>query len=169
MRQAFEQLKAKAKASPTFLARMLEQARREPLFPREAQGCDDNQVREPLHDRLVRWLSDVWQPLFAGEMATAADMPPQEHTFYLDEGAISVSCRWWPAIDDLPGGIWLQWRADMGQDRELWVRFTHAESTIVLAEAPLGHDLSGEVEFSAETLGFDPSREPWALALIIRE
>jgi hypothetical protein len=44
-------------------------------------------------DRLVRWLSPPWQPTWAGEVVTAADVSVQEQVFYLDDGEIQVKAR----------------------------------------------------------------------------
>jgi hypothetical protein len=129
-------------------------------------------ARAPLHDQLLRWLSDYWHPPLAGVLVTAADIPPQEKTFYLDEGTIRVTCTWWPATLERPAGLWMQWRADLPRPGEIWVRFTRAEPEAaagVLAEVSLGQALTGEVTWLAGTLGFDPAREPWALALLLRE
>jgi hypothetical protein len=136
--------------------------------------CDvaQAQARAPLHDPLIRWLSALWHPLLAGELATAADIPPQEKTFYLDEGTIRLTCTWWTATRDRPAALWMQWHADVTRPGELWVRFTRAapdEAAVVLAELRLGSALAGEAEWSTDTLGFNPSREHWALALILRE
>jgi hypothetical protein len=46
-----------------------------------------------LHDRLVCWLSPPWQPTWAGEVVTAADVSVQEQVFYLDDGEIQVKAR----------------------------------------------------------------------------
>jgi hypothetical protein len=127
---------------------------------------------EPLHDQLIRWLSELWHPPLAGALATAADIPPQDKTFYLDEGTIRVTCTWWTATLDRPAALCMQWHADVTRPGDLWVRFTRADSEDaagVLAEVPLGNALAGEAEWSADTLGFDPSRERWALALMLRE
>src|SRR5262245_13985588 len=53
-------------------------------------------------DRLVRWLSPVWQPAWAGEVVTAADVAAQEHVFALDDGEIQVTCGWRAAYEHLP-------------------------------------------------------------------
>lgn len=53
-------------------------------------------------DRLVRWLSPLWQPTWAGELVTAADVAPQEHVFALDDGEIQVTCGWRAAYGHLP-------------------------------------------------------------------
>jgi hypothetical protein len=130
------------------------------------------QARAPLHDPFIRWLSALWHPPLAGALVTAADIPPQEKTFYLDEGTIRVTCTWWTATRDRPAALWMQWHADVTRPGDLWVRFTHAapeEAAVILAELRLGSALAGEAEWSTDTLGFDPSRERWALALMLRE
>jgi len=170
MQEFFQHLKSQAKAPPTFLSSVLEQARREPLFPQQTQGSDDNQVREGVRDQLTRWLSDLWVPPLSGQLATAADIPPQQRTFYLEEGDISVNYKWWPATRYRPAGLWLQWRADVTRPGCIWVRFDRivdGEAPVVLREIPLGNALAGEIELSAATLGFDPSRELLALRIRI--
>jgi hypothetical protein len=32
----------------------------------------------------------------------------------------------------------------------------------------LGNTVAGEEEFTAATLGFDPTREPWALSILLK-
>jgi hypothetical protein len=46
-------------------------------------------MRPPLYDRLVRWISPLWQPPMAGVPVTAAAPPTQTQTFYPDEGGTS--------------------------------------------------------------------------------
>jgi hypothetical protein len=119
---------------------------------------------------LVRRVSELWVPQLAGELATAADIPPQEETFYLDEGTLHVTCQWWPAAQGRPAGLLLHWHADLTLAGDIWARFTRPDdAAVVLAEMPLGNILDDETAFSAQELGFDPTREPWALAILIRE
>jgi hypothetical protein len=52
---------------------------------------------------------------------------------------------------------------------DFWVRFTHpTDPTRPPVEVRLGNTVAGEEEFNAETLGFDPTREPWALAILLK-
>lgn len=118
----------------------------------------------------VRWLSPLWQPFLAGEIVTAADTAPQQQVFELDEGWIRVTCRWWSGSAGQPASLWLEWYADITQAGTLQVRFTRPnDARTVLAEKPLGAELSGEVEWSAGELGFDPASEPWAITIMLRE
>jgi transcriptional regulator with XRE-family HTH domain len=126
-------------------------------------------LRDHLED-LVRWLSPLWCPPLAGEVVTAAETPAQEHVFYLDEGSIRVTCAWWAARQTQPTSLRIAWHADLTLGGEFWARFTRADdATVVLAEVPLGQALAGEEVFSAQELGFDPTCEPWAVALLLRE
>jgi hypothetical protein len=101
---------------------------------------------------------------------TAAETPAQEHVFYLDEGSIRVTCAWWAARQTQPTSLRIAWHADLTLGGEFWARFTRADdATVVLAEVPLGQALAGEEVFSAQELGFDPTCEPWAVALLLRE
>jgi len=144
-----------------------------PLLEAEQPHNHTVTTRPTLRDHvegLVRWISELWVPPLAGEPATAADIPPQEKTFYLDEGTLHVICQWWPAAPGQSAGLLVHWHADLTLAGDLWVRFTRPDdAAVVLAERPLGNALDAEAAFSAQELGFDPTREPWALALLIRE
>ena len=123
-----------------------------------------------LRTRLVRWLSPLWQPPLAGELVTAADTATQEEVFALDEGAVRLTCRWWAASQGQPASLWIAWYADLTISADLWVRFTRRDDpSVVLAEKPLGEALTGEIDWSADDLGFDPTRTPWALTLMLME
>jgi hypothetical protein len=43
------------------------------------------------------------------------------------------------------------------------------ENTVVLAEVSLGSAVAGEDVFAAQELGFDPTRQSWALTFLLRE
>jgi hypothetical protein len=123
----------------------------------------------PLRDRLVRWLSPPWQPPWAGEVVTAADVSAQEHVFSLDDGEIQVTCGWRAAYGNLPATLRVAWQAHLSIPGDFWVRFTHPDDpTRPPVELRLGNTLAGEEEFTAETLGFDPTRDPWALAILLK-
>jgi RNA polymerase sigma factor (sigma-70 family) len=137
-----------------------------PLWP----GPRQTATRPPLHERLVRWISPLWHPPMAGVSVTAAAPPTQTQTFYPDEGDIQVTCTWWGAEPGQPAALRLAWRADIAQAGEFWVRFTRPEdATVVLAEVSLGSALAGEAVFAAQELGFDPTRQPWALTFLLRQ
>jgi hypothetical protein len=149
-----------------------ERLARTPLAPaaHPRPGPHQATARLPLHDRLVRWLSPLWHPPMAGVPVTAAAPSTQAHTFYLDEGVIEVTCTWWGAAPGQPAALRLAWQADVPLAGEFWARFTQPEDvTVVLAEVSLGSALAGEAVFAAQELGFDPTRQPWALTLLLRE
>jgi hypothetical protein len=130
-------------------------------------------ARPTLRDHLeglVQWVSELWSPPLAGEPVTAAGTPSQEHVFYLDEGSIRVTCAWWSASPGQLAGVLITWRADVTRAGEFWARFTRwDDAAAVLAELPLGDALAGEKVWSAPDLGFDPTRDPWAVAIVLRE
>jgi hypothetical protein len=122
-----------------------------------------------LRDRLVRWLSPPWHPTWAGEVVTAAEVSAQEHVFSLDDGEIQVTCGWRAAYGNLPATLRVAWQAHLSIPGDFWVRFTHPDDpTRPPIELRLGNTLAGEEEFTAETLGFDPTRDPWALAILLK-
>jgi anti-sigma factor RsiW len=130
-------------------------------------------ARPTLHDRfvgVVHWLSPLCQPLLAGEPATAADTPTQEYSFYLEEGTIRLTLAWWAATPGQPAALRIAWHVDTPTAADFWVRFTRREDpTVVLGQVPLGSAAAGEEVFSAQELGFDPTREPWAFIVLQRE
>jgi anti-sigma factor RsiW len=108
-------------------------------------GPRQEAARPTLHDRLVRWLSPLWTPLLAGELATAADTAAQTHTFYRNEGAIRVTCEWRAAVADQPAILRIAWQVSLSRPGDLWVRVTRRDDPAVrLAELALGSALEGE-------------------------
>ena len=172
--QAFPARHAAAQPAVLFHTLVEDLLHSQVLPPEAAQPLSQVAVTRPtLRDHvegLVRWVSELRVPQLAGELVTAADIPSQEETFYLDEGTLHVTCQWWPAAQGRPAGLLLHWRADLTLAGDLWARFTRPDdAAVILAEVPLGNALDAEAAFSAQELGFDPTREPWALALLIRE
>jgi transcriptional regulator with XRE-family HTH domain len=130
-------------------------------------------ARSTLRDHLeglIHWVSELWCPPLAGAIVTAAETPAQEHVFYLDEGSIRLTCAWWAAEQGRPAALRIAWHADLTLAGDFWARFTRPDdATAVLAEVLLGSALAGEEVLSTPELGFDPTREPWAVTLLIRE
>ena len=119
-----------------------------------------------LRDRLVRWLSPAWHPI----ASTADGGSAQKHVFPLEDGNITVTCDWWIPQQDQPGRLRVEWQAQVALPVEFWARFTRPDDpTALLAEIHLGNFLWGEKVFTVEMLGFDPAREPWAFAIVLRE
>jgi hypothetical protein len=143
--------------------------------PEEAEPPHDHAeaTRPTLRDHLgglVQWVSEFWCPPLAGEPVTASALPAQEQTFYLPEGSIQVICTWWAGSPGQPAGLLMTWRADVTRAGEFWARFTRRDdAAAVLAELPLGEELTGDKGWSAQDLGFDPTRTPWAVAIVLRE
>jgi hypothetical protein len=118
---------------------------------------------------LVQWFSPLWQPQWSGQFVGAGDIPAQTHTFRLEKGAIEVSCFWKPQFEDTPAYLDLSWKADMVMEGELWCRFVHPDTHVVLTEVPLGSSKEGGKYFTHQTLGFDPSQEQWAIVILVKQ
>lgn len=124
--------------------------------------------------RVARGLREVvssapWFLPLAGVPVGAADIPPQENVFQLDEGFIKVTCQWWAAAQGQPATVWLEWKTDTLLPGDLWVRFTQRDNTsAILAERPLGNAFRGECSWFASELGFDPMHVPWAMILLVK-
>lgn len=118
-----------------------------------------------LGDRVVRWFESVWHPTFAGEPVTAAaDTPAQEEVFYVESGAIHVTCAWDRA------NLRLTWQTHPPLPGDLWARVVQRDNhSVVLAELFLGQAWEGDEVFTASLLGFDPTLVPWSLTLGLQE
>jgi putative zinc finger protein len=127
-------------------------------------------VLQELPDRLVRCISSLWHPFLAGQMATAAAASPQEHRFYLDEGEITLTCDWSASSPNQPATLRVAWEATLSRPTDLWLRFTQPDDpTALYSEVRLGENWAGEAIFLEQTIRFDPARQPWALALVLKE
>lgn len=120
-------------------------------------------------DLVVRWLSPLWQPLWAGAVISATGSTPPTQVFRLDDGEIRLTCRWSVAAQGTTATLHVSWRADLRTPSDLWVRFLQPETTTLLAEVRLGTTLVGEKILTSQQLGFDPSRDRWALVVLLRE
>ncbi|GAK58060.1 anti-sigma factor [Candidatus Vecturithrix granuli] len=113
--------------------------------------------------------TEYWQPDYAGLQATAADIPQQKYTFHLSEGDIQVTCNWGGPQGSDPAFIWLKWQANIEEEREFYAQFVDPETQTIRYAARLGTHLEGEETFSSRELGFDPSHERWAVAIVLKE
>ncbi len=121
-----------------------------------------------IKESLITWMSPLWEPMWAGEMLTAADMPEQDRSFEMDQGEyINLSCYWQGKNRDLSPHIRLSWNANILTYSKLWARFSDPRTMEILAEFCLGTDLSGERVLDYEELGFDPSSRKWAVSMIV--
>ncbi len=121
-----------------------------------------------LHNSLgnvIRWLSPVWEPKWAGQPVTADDIPAQQYSFPLEDGSIDVSCKWEDAYQSRPAFMKFSWRAQIPAQRDFWLRIINPETQEIRYEECLGSHPSGEETFSAEELGFNPAREAWAISV----
>ena len=135
---------------------------------RLARTLKTNPVGEFLAN-VKAWFSPLWEPQWAGQAVTAADVPVQEQQFTLEDGGIAITCFWNARTENEAAYIKIAWTADISPGPELWVRFAHPETQAILYDGRLGTDLAGEETFTAAVLGFDPTVQRWAITLIVRE
>lgn len=118
---------------------------------------------------LLKWVSPVWQPQWAGQMVTAGDIPEQSRTFAIPGGEVAIRCSWKPALREMPAYLDFSWRCDTVSSGEIWCQFIQPETHDVLAEISLGAHQAGGKYLTAETLGFDPSTQVWAIIIVVKE
>lgn len=146
------------------------EAAEEPYVSLQKQGR--TQPASPLHsisEHLVRWVSELWEPQWAGQLVTATDIPEQTYLFTSEHGDINVFCDWRAEYGDEPAHIHIAWRADLLMERTIWLRFVFPETKVTCHEACLGTRAVGEETFTSQDLGFDPSAQKWALSVILTE
>lgn len=117
---------------------------------------------------LIRWISPLWQPQWAGQFVGAGDIPEQHQVFRLDSGIIEISCSWKPGAGMTPAYLELSWKADTLMQGELWCRFIDPITNMILADLPLGLSKEGGQYFTTESLGFDPSKKRWGLVILVK-
>lgn len=154
----------------TALAQALGRAGRKEVksLVRRAVGKQSALVSK-IKEAMVAWASPLWQPLYAGEAVTAADIAEQTIRFDMDYGEyITLRCHW----QDEKGGqpsIDLSWQANLLQPSNLWARFIDPDSSTLLTEILLGSELEGSVRITSSDLSFNPATDKWAIAVIVEE
>lgn len=68
-----------------------------------------------------------------------------------------------------PPFIRISWTTDVSGGNAIYACIINPETKEIRAELLLGKELSGTEEFTSEELGFDPSRELWAIAPVLKE
>ncbi len=118
---------------------------------------------------LIQWFSPLWKPQWTGQFVGAGDAPQQTHRFRLEQGAIEISCTWKPQQGTTPAYLDFSWKADLLMEGELSCRFVQPDTQAVLADLPLGSSKEGGQYFSSQALGFDPTREKWAIVILVKQ
>lgn len=118
-------------------------------------------------EHAMRWVSELWQPQWAGELLTAADVPEQSHTFASEHGDIHLTCHWQDASCNEPAMLYIKWQADMTDDERLWIRFVNPANHALWQKIFLGARAVGEERFIAQDLAFDFLHEQWAISLAL--
>jgi hypothetical protein len=125
--------------------------------------------RSSITDNLVRWISPLWEPQWAGQLVTAADIPKQAHSFTSEDGDIKLSCYWKGQYQDEPAYIQITWKARFTAENEIRIRFTDPVTQAIHSEVCLGTGLVGEETFTSDDLGFDPSYARWAISVVLQK
>jgi hypothetical protein len=123
----------------------------------------------PSHDLLEGVATELWKPPYVGKIATAGDIPEQKHVFKQEEGDIEIACYWRGAYRKQPAYIRIRWKAGISVRKEIRARFINPETHETRAEVSLGTEPDGKKVFSSRELHFDPSREQWAIMLVLAE
>jgi hypothetical protein len=122
-----------------------------------------------IKESMIAWISPIWQPLYAGEAVTAADLEEQDTSFEMDYGEyINLSCHWQDEKDDQPR-IELSWQANLFQPSRLWARFINPDTSTVITEILLGSALEGRISIPGNQLTFNPTVDKWAIAIIVED
>lgn len=135
---------------------------------------------EPFHNKIAEILGlhklytkelirQILTTFVIPRQTTASSISKQEHTFFTKEGRIIVQYRWKKQHTGKSAYIHLSWKAYLKAKRELWIIFLDPETQGIRYEAKLGINRTGEITFTSNTLGFDPSSEKWAISLILQE
>jgi hypothetical protein len=128
--------------------------------------------KRPLDTRIKRWASQLWQPLWTGKVMTAAsELPEQKNVFFLNDANIQINCSWNSKSIDHSAYLLISWSADIETPCQLSAKFVDVATKKLFSELYLGclPPMVGEITFSNDTLGFDPTKEQWAISIILEE
>ncbi len=120
-------------------------------------------------ERLLNWITQLWEPEWAGQEVTAADISEQEEVFTVEGGQITIRCYWEREQDRQPAYLRLAWDADLASEKNLWIRFVNPETQTIRFNLCLRTIYLGEETFTSDELGFDPYCEPWAISVGLEE
>lgn len=117
----------------------------------------------------VQYISYPWVPAFAGQAINASSLPKDDHTWFIDNGQVDISCMWKGAIGDDPAYIYIKWIAKINTVFEIWVAFFNPETKRFFSEIKLGINLVGNKIIMSNQLNFDPINERWAVSIILKK
>lgn len=118
-------------------------------------------------ERAWLWISELWQPQWAGQLVTAADAPEQHHDFPSQHGDIHLTCSWRDDSAHEPAILSIAWQAELLEEDRVWLRFVNPVTQSLRQEIFLGTRAVGEEQFTIQDLNFDFVRDQWAIALAL--
>ncbi len=126
----------------------------------------------PVAGKCMTWASDLWEPQWFDTHAAAADVPKQTHVFSTHNGDIRLSVYWQGQNADQAAFLSLTWNVEESghggvRNREFRFRLVNPATRSIRCEISTGTSLSGEKNMTGTELGFDPSYERWAVAVIV--
>jgi hypothetical protein len=118
---------------------------------------------------IVRWISPIWQPKWAGQQVTSATVPKQSKSFDLGNGEFHIHCKWKHQMNKIPSLIEISWKAKVSTPCEFWVQFIDSDTQKILSTVKLGTKLAGKKIFTEDDVGFSCTRDMWALTILFKD
>jgi len=147
-----------------------------PLVEKDSMGKMSHDLKKGfqslsrIKDTLISWISPAWEPQFAGQVVTAADIVEQTRQFEMDCGEyVTISCNWKGKERSQEAHLNLSWKANFHTPRNIWIRFLDPESNSTLSELNLGKHLEGYRQIPIQELNFDPTERRWAISVITED
>ncbi len=145
---------------------MLGKTGRQAVYAMIRETGDITKTMATVKEKAAAFISSLWQPIFAGEAVTAADIAPQSHRFDMEFGEyVTVNCSWQKEGQE----TWLElgWEANIFEKSLLRVQFVNPDSKAVLADIALGTDLCGQKRLASSDLSFQPASDKWAVTVVV--
>jgi hypothetical protein len=118
---------------------------------------------------IVRWISPTWRPKWAGQQVTSASVPKQSKSFAMDNGEFQIHCKWKNQINNQPALMEISWKAKVSMPCEFWVQFVDPDTQKILSTLKLGTELAGKKVFTGDVVGFNFTRDMWALSVLFKD
>jgi hypothetical protein len=117
--------------------------------------------------RVVKWLSPLWEPQWAGQFVGAADIPKQVHTFYSGINTITITCSWQPQSGEVSACLELVWSIEPPLEGHVRCQFVDPETQNLFTEVDLSNYAEGGMYLTGDSLGFNPVTERWGVQVSV--